>query len=165
MLACTQIYGYFDGASQVQGTRCGAGGVIFISPSLNNCWKLNLGVGTNTIAELVGLWALLYLARYFGLTHLQVCGDSEVIINWFEGTQCLNVLYLVFWKERILKLREDFELIKVHHIFREFNSEVDGLSNLALLSEVTCLIWWKMSEGIMGPVQVFNLSCLNTLTD
>lgn len=88
----------FEGASQENGLRCGAGGVIILSSCHQIYWKLNLGHGSNTMAEIVGLWALLFLARYLGVSHLQVCSDSMVIINWFAQKQWLCVLDLEYWK-------------------------------------------------------------------
>jgi len=38
---------------------------------------------------MVGLLALLFIARYCGVSKLQVLGDSEVIVKWFEGVQAL----------------------------------------------------------------------------
>jgi len=46
---------YFDGVSQAHGASCGAGGIIVFSSSLQVSWKLNIGVGSNTKGELVGL--------------------------------------------------------------------------------------------------------------
>lgn len=120
-------------------------------------WKINLGAGSNTKGELVGLWALLHLARYFGITKIQVFGDSMVIIKWIEGLQNLNVLSLDFWKEKIMKLKDDFECLKVVHIYRELNNIGDQLSKLSLESKENSLIWWSKKEGVLGPNQKFLL--------
>ena len=44
----TFIVGFFDGASQAHGSRCGAGGLILLNSNLRVFWKLNLGEGSNT---------------------------------------------------------------------------------------------------------------------
>jgi len=45
-------------------------------------WVMNYGEGTNTKAELLGVWATLTLATHLSLQKLQVLGDSKVVIDW-----------------------------------------------------------------------------------
>ena len=90
----------------------------------------------------MGLLALLFIARYCGVSKLQVLGDSEVIVKWFEGVQALNVISLDFWKRRIGSLKGDFDCIKACHIYREYNNVVDQLSKQLLDAEEKCLFWW-----------------------
>jgi hypothetical protein len=64
---------FFDGASQSKKTVCGAGGVIKTIDSHVYRWTLNGGEGTNTKAELLGIWATLTLAN-----HLSLLEDSSL---------------------------------------------------------------------------------------
>jgi len=52
----------FDGAALSNGLCCGAGGTFKSHPSRITKWFLNCGAGSNTKAELMGLWASLFLA-------------------------------------------------------------------------------------------------------
>jgi ribonuclease HI len=72
---------WFDGAAQLDGNQCGAGGVLK-SPDLTVYrWVYNCGGGTNTRAELLGVWATLMLASHLSFHRLQVLGDSKVVID------------------------------------------------------------------------------------
>jgi len=62
--------GYFDGASQQKDTNFGVGGVLYLRDSSQLQWIINIGSGSNTKGELVGLWALLYLSRRMGINQL-----------------------------------------------------------------------------------------------
>jgi len=46
--------GWFDGASQSNGTQSGAGGMIRVSKYSQYRWTFNCGLSTNTRAELLG---------------------------------------------------------------------------------------------------------------
>lgn len=85
--------GFFDGAA-LEG-RCGVG--LFIKLGRNTVLKgwLKAGVGSNTRAELVALWGLLYLAKRWGLTALQVLGDSQVVVKLALGEAQLQSLVLL----------------------------------------------------------------------
>ena len=52
----------FDGDALENGECCGAGGIFKRHASRITKWFLNCGAGTNTKAELLGLWATLLLA-------------------------------------------------------------------------------------------------------
>jgi len=56
------IIGWFDGVAQQNGQNSGVGGVIRVSEHRIYKWTFNCGHGTNTRAELLGVWALLTLA-------------------------------------------------------------------------------------------------------
>jgi hypothetical protein len=49
--------GWFDGAAQRRGQTSGAGGVIRVNNHTKYRWMLNCGPGSNTRAELLGVWA------------------------------------------------------------------------------------------------------------
>jgi ribonuclease HI len=84
----------FDGAARSSGLCCGAGGTFKSHPSRITKWFINCGEGTNTKAELMGLWASLTLASLWSLNHLLVLGDSRVIIDWINQISNLQSITL-----------------------------------------------------------------------
>ena len=124
--------GYFDGASQDGGYRCGAGAFL-ISPILGKySVKWNCGFGTNTRAELLALWSILHLANSMGIDAIQIVGDSRIIVDWFRGSLHLETLALTHWMERIMQLKTHFSVVNIQHVYRELNATADRLSKLAL---------------------------------
>lgn len=115
--------GFFDGAQQLG--LCGAGMVLYIRRGHYLLLRMGAGPGSNTQAELVALWGLLWCARHRGLPRVQVAGDSLCIINWIGGLAALNVIHLEQWKTRILELKAFFELVSFTHVYREYNQEAD----------------------------------------
>ena len=128
--------GYFDGASQDGGTRCGVGAIL-IAPHLGRYnIKWNCGFGTNTWSELLALWGLLHLARSLGIDSIQIAGDSRIIVEWFKGIIHLEAVLLTYWMDRILQMRSQFLEISIQHIYREINYDADLLSKQAILGPI-----------------------------
>ena len=71
--------GFFDGAST--STDAGAGFSVFINENHHLDFALGVGRGTNTKAELMGLWALLLSSQMMSIPLVHIYGDSQVIIN------------------------------------------------------------------------------------
>jgi hypothetical protein len=94
LLDCNLAVGFFYGASQDRGAKCGAG-VVLKCPVLGTYrLKMNCGRGTNTRGELLALWCILHFAYYKKVTRLQLVGDSKVIIDWFNNDNNLQVVSL-----------------------------------------------------------------------
>jgi ribonuclease HI len=92
MLAC------FDGAALLTEDCCAAGGIFKSYASRVTKWYLNCGVGTNTKAKLLGLWATLTLPSFWAIDKIQILGDSKVIIDWMNHKSQLQVVNLDGWK-------------------------------------------------------------------
>jgi len=75
MMAC------FDGATLSNGSCCAVGGIFRTDDKRIIKWYLNCGVGTNTKAELMGLWVTLTLATLWAIDKILILGDSKVIID------------------------------------------------------------------------------------
>jgi hypothetical protein len=90
----------FDGAALSTGLCCGAGGFFKSHQSRITKWFLNCGSGSNTKAELMGLWASLSLASSWSISHLLVRGDSSVIIDWINQKTELHSVQIEGWKKR-----------------------------------------------------------------
>jgi ribonuclease HI len=116
---------FFDGASTAGGTRCGAGGSLKIIDALDVRWFFNCGEGSNTKAELVGAWASLSIAKLLDIQHIQVLGDSKVVVEWLKQNGNLQAINIEGWKCKIRDLASSFQGISFQHIFRESNEEAD----------------------------------------
>jgi hypothetical protein len=92
---------WFDGATQRDGSLCGAGGVIKTLDATVIRWTFNCGRGTNTRAELLGAWATIMLANHLSLHRIHVLGDSKVVIDWLLNKGRLQVCSVEGWKARI----------------------------------------------------------------
>jgi ribonuclease HI len=131
-----RLHGYtlafFDGASIAGGTICGVGSSLKCIDGSDTRWYFNCGEGSNNKAELLGAWATLTIAKIMGIQHIQVLGDSRVIVDWLNQVRNLQAINIEGWKIRTRDLASSFQGIIFQHIFRESNEEVDKLSKQAL---------------------------------
>ena len=72
---------YFDGETQEHGNKCGARATLKVVDSRVYKLKMGYGRGTNTRGELMALWCLLYFVNWNLLSHIQIVGDSKVVID------------------------------------------------------------------------------------
>jgi ribonuclease HI len=142
---------WFDGAAQLDGSLCGAGGHIFISSHTSYRWTLNGGQGTNTKAELLGAWASLILARRLNIEVLLLLGDSKVIIDWINDKVELRSAALECWKERTIEAKRFFKSFSASHIYREENITADQLSKQALTRPPGLITFARWEDGNEGP--------------
>lgn len=92
--------------------------VIYLVDSHHFYLQMGVGVGTNTIDELLALWGLHYFAKMKGLSRLQIANYYLGIVNWFMGIFSISFMVLKTWQLRIRALQESFEDIYIHHIHR-----------------------------------------------
>jgi ribonuclease HI len=147
----------FDGTALPNGGCCGAGGFFKTHLSRTTMWFLNCGAGSNNKAELLGLWAALYLASRWSISHLQVLGDSRIIIDWISQKSKLNSVHFDSWKNKTRKLSNSFTDINFHHIPRSKNREADALSKRALKEAVGRLSVFHRDNGIESPITSLNV--------
>jgi ribonuclease HI len=114
-------------------------------------WVYNCGRGTNTRAELMGVWATLMLASHLSLHRLQILGDSKVVIDWLSNRGRLQACAIEGWKSRIKDLIKHFHFVSFEHIFRNFNMEADLLSKQALREPEGRITYYPWSNGTEGP--------------
>jgi ribonuclease HI len=93
---------FFDGASIVRGSGCGAGGSLKIIDGSVVRWFFNCGEGSNTKAELVGAWESLSIAKILEIQHVHILGDSKIVIEWLKHNGNLQAINIEGWKRRIL---------------------------------------------------------------
>ena len=96
---------------------------------------MGIGCGSNTKAELLGLWALLQSSQMMSILLVQIYGDSKVIINWAKGVTALTPPDLSHWCRETQKLISSFHDLAFSDIYREHNRNADSLSKTALSQE------------------------------
>ena len=82
MLEYDTIYGFFDGVEQHG--NCGTGMILCIDDSHSFKLRMGVGSGTNTFAELLASWGILWLAKK-KILQLSIFGDLKVVIDWARG--------------------------------------------------------------------------------
>jgi ribonuclease HI len=128
--AADKVYGYFDGATQNE--NCGGGFSIYRDSSFVCFGIRGGGKGTNTKAELLGIWTLLMWARQLGIQCISVMGDSKMIIDWLNCLCVIKNITHTHRCDRIRALAKTFTEIEFRHIYRELNTVADKLSKEAL---------------------------------
>lgn len=68
---------------------------------------LKAGRGSNTRAELVGLWSLHFCAKLWGVSALQILGIPKLLLFGLKGAQ-VKSLDLHHWMESMKCLMKDF---------------------------------------------------------
>jgi ribonuclease HI len=128
--------GFFYGSSSLYGEICACGAVLKLLDGVAFHVILNVGSGTNSKVELLGLWVLLIFARVRMIDQFQVVGDSKLMIDWALNKCSFKATTLVFWQQRICSLKEEFPRLEFFHIYREFNMGADILASQASSLEV-----------------------------
>jgi ribonuclease HI len=77
-------WAHFDGASQDEPPMAGVGGIIFFYDSHTISFNVGIRSGSNNLVELLGLKLTLTLVVEYGLTSIQIFGDSLLVIKWFK---------------------------------------------------------------------------------
>ena len=147
MLESDTIYGFFDGSEQ--DGNCGTGMILRIYDSHSFKLRMGVGSGNNTFSELLALWGLLWFTIYIYILYLFIFGESNVIIDWAKGLTNLQSLSYDCWLKRIGLLKNCFLSLSFGHLYREFNSDADNLSNLAIGDCLGILHLCKYSNRIM----------------
>lgn len=128
--------GYFDSAEQFG--MCGASAVLKLNHSHSFHLYVRVGMGTNTRAELLALWTLLWFTNRMQVHSLHVFGDSMSIVDWAAGKCEPRSLPLHHWIVCTHRLIGDFDQIFFKHIYRSFNTLADDLSKHVLLGMMAC---------------------------
>jgi ribonuclease HI len=140
----------FDGAANADGNLCGTGGFLKTHGSNVTRWIMNCGQGTNTKAELLGVWASLTVAQHLSYTKLQILGDSKVVIDWLNKRGRLQACAIEGWKGKVHGLLKMFQDISFHHIYRAHNKEADILSKKSFMEPEGRITFYSWENGIEG---------------
>lgn len=109
----------------------GAGGTLHLWETTHYKLKVGLGRGTNNYAKLNSLRHLLLFALEKHYTSIQIFGDSQLIINWINGSYHYHVHTLRDLLDETIGLKSQFESFVCCHIYKERNEVVDFLSKEA----------------------------------
>ena len=121
---------FFDGAAAKN--LGGAGFCLWLNEIHLLTFKLGCGRCTNTKAELLALWASLWVAKDIGLPYLHIFGDSSVIINLAKKESTLDMMNLEAWCLNTRILMSSFMWVDLSHVYREHNRRADILSKEGL---------------------------------
>lgn len=88
--------------------------------------------GTNNIGEYAGLLGGLERCVEMGLEHVDVQGDSMLVIQQVQGRWKVKQPHLIPLCERAVGLKTRFTHITFSHIRREMNGHADQLSDNTL---------------------------------
>jgi ribonuclease HI len=123
----------FDGCSKGNPGLAGAGAVIYHNEKEIWCGSQFIGHNeSNNYAEYMGLIVGLKKAIRFGITELDVEGDSMVVIKQMNGEYKVNSKNLMDLYLKAQELKTNFDYISFTHIYRENNSRADELCNEAI---------------------------------
>ena len=148
-------YGFFDGAA--------ANGIdgegICLSLNESHSFEFALGAGscTNTKAESIALWDLLFISQIMGIPTLNIFGDSAFIISWAKGTTSLIPPTLSQWCLDTKRLITHFHHLSFSHIFREHNQLADRLSKSSLSLAPGCGHFSEFIDGLLASHDTFQL--------
>ena len=151
-------FSFFDGAST--NLNGGVGVELLISQDHYFSIKMGFGQSTNTISELLALWALLMVIKHLGIPLLTIYGDSLVIISWVNRLASLNAPHLSHQCDDILSLLQHVPPVTIKHIYREHNQQANGLSKQALLLDPGFGNFTESLDGMIidrGNYQFFQL--------
>jgi len=93
--------------------------------------KMGLGEGTNNYAEFITLRHLLHFALAHSCNNIQIFGDSQIIINWFNNKNRCHAHSLRNILDEIMVYKAQFNSIIYQHIYKEYNEAADKLSKEA----------------------------------
>jgi hypothetical protein len=68
----------------------------------------------------------------FDIEHIQILGDSKIVIDWLNNKGTLQVSSLLGWLDQVLGLNHIFIFISFAHIYREENEEANSFSKKML---------------------------------
>ncbi len=124
---------YIDGGSR--GNPGNAGYGVYVADGQGNPvaeLSRNLGNRTNNQAEYAALIAVLEFARTRQIEMLQVCADSELLVNQILGLYKVKNPELQVLHQRARSLISGLKSFSIRHIPREQNREADRLANQAM---------------------------------
>lgn len=126
---------WFDGGTFPLNPGHGGCGAVIELDGQEYCFGEYLGENvTNNQAEYGGLLLGLKEARRLGVTHLDVRGDSQLVINQLNGSYaCRNAGLRPMWREA-KELARQFESCSFQWVPREENARADRAASEAIQS-------------------------------
>ena len=137
--------GFFYGTSNEE--HCGCGMVIVINK--DHFLYICGGLGSNTKAELLSLYALLLIAFHIGPTNINIYGDSNIIIDWLNCFTNVHVIFLKHSIQKIQDIRRSFMEISFRHISTCYNDTTNTLSKESLPLKFSSSRIQSFLEGVI----------------
>nr|CAE02434.2 OSJNBa0039G19.14 [Oryza sativa Japonica Group] len=127
---------HFDGSKRLSDTGAG---IVLISPTgekLSYVLWIHFSASHN-VAEYEALLHGLRIAVSFGIRHLIVHGDSQLVANQvMKEWSCLDDNMAAYWHE-VRKLEDKFDGLELTHVLRHNNDAADRLANFDSKREAT----------------------------
>ncbi len=123
---------YFDGASRGNPGPAAVGWAIVTSDGIVADGGERIGRATNNRAEYAALIRALEAAADYGLSAVDVRGDSELIVRQVRGEWQVNDPELRERRVRARELLDQFDRWSLEHVPRELNERADERANEAL---------------------------------
>jgi ribonuclease HI len=92
-----------------------------------------------------------------GVISLQVLGDSKLILDWVNDKNSMENSVLQPLTEKLREVKNQFNSVSFHHMYRELNEFADQLSKEALTLHEGLVITSEWIEGKTSPKKVINL--------
>jgi ribonuclease HI len=123
---------FFDGSCKGNPGPSGIGAVLY-DVHQQEMWcgsKLLQGNFTNNQSEYHALLYGLQKSKEMKISHLQVFGDSQLVIHQVNGIYQVKNSSLLELYHKVKKMEKEFEWISFSHVVRENNKRADELSNV-----------------------------------
>jgi ribonuclease HI len=140
-----------DGAAKISDSKAGCGGIVRNdTDNWVEGFAKALGDTTAYMAELWGVFEGLKLAKRRGVTKLDLRIDSEVIVKSLQARKNGSAMGCTLMK-KIYKVLEDFQEVRITHVFREANRCADMLANMGC-SNIDNILYFEYP-----PVEVMQI--------
>jgi ribonuclease HI len=140
-----------DGAAKISDSKAGCGGIVRNDTgNWVEGFAKALGDTTAYMAELWGVFEGLKLAKRRGVTKLDLRIDSEVIVKSLQARKNGSTMGCTLMK-KIYKVLEDFQEVRITHVFREANRCADMLANMGC-SNIDNILYFEYP-----PVEVMQI--------
>lgn len=127
-----RVHAYFDGASRGNPGPSAIGWVLVNSDGIVDEGGETIGRATNNQAEYRALIRALEMAGKYGYDHVEIRGDSELIVKQVTGAWNTNDPTLREHRVTVHELLADFDEWTIEHVPRGVNDRADDLANDAL---------------------------------
>ncbi|TQQ83432.1 ribonuclease HI family protein [Halonotius terrestris] len=120
---------YFDGACRGNPGPAAVGWVIVTSDGIAADGGQRIGETTNNQAEYAALIRAVEAARDYGVSEIDIRGDSELVVKQVRGEWDTNDPDLRERRVRVHELLAAFDRWSIAHVPREVNERADELAN------------------------------------
>ncbi len=119
---------HFDGSSKPNPGEM-TSGYLITDPdgSIIASETIKGGQGTSNKAEYIGLYQGVKKAVAIGVKHIEIFGDSQLVVNQVNGNFRCKKAGLKYYRDEIQKLTTNFHTFVITHVPRKQNKQADKL--------------------------------------